>query len=117
MSPQVYEYTMNRMFGLGAFEVFWNPVPMKENRPGRLITIICRPDLARVFGEALLRETTAKGLRWRFEYKLREPAEIVQILIRYGLIRCKVAKKGYTIINTTPEHEDCKRIALDTVLR
>ncbi len=65
MSPQVYEYTTNKMFDPGAFGVFWNPVPMKKNRAGTLIAVICKPDLAVMFAEAHLRESTSKGLRWR----------------------------------------------------
>ena len=113
MSPQVYEYVMTGARDLGASEVFLSPVQMKKNRPGTLLTVICKPDLARLVAEFLLKETTSIGLRWKFEYMLRVPTEMLEIPTRYGMIRCKVAKMGDTNINATPEYADCKRIALE----
>ena len=113
MNPQIYEHLMNGLYDLGAFEVVLSPVQMKKNRPGTSISIVCRPDLMQTLSEFLVRETTTIGLRWRLEYKLRAPHETLEIQTEYGMIRCKVAKVGNTIVNVTPEYEDCRRIALE----
>lgn len=111
MSPQIYEHVMNKMFDLGAFEVFMSPVQMKKNRPGTLLTVICGPDLAKPLAEVLMRETTTIGLRWRFEYKLRAPSEVREVQTEFGIIRCKIARIGESIINAAPEYDDCRRAA------
>ena len=44
MSPQVFGYVMERAFAQGALDVFGTAVQMKKNRPGTLLTVLCRPE-------------------------------------------------------------------------
>lgn len=113
MSPQIYEYVMNKMLDLGALEIFLSPAQMKKNRPGTLITVICRPALVKTCAEFLVRETTSIGLRWRYEYKFEARKEMGEVQTSYGSIRFKVARIGDRNVNVMPEYEDCKRIALE----
>ena len=50
----------------GALDVFHTPVSMKKNRPGVLLTVLCREPDADRFSELMLRETSAFGVRRHF---------------------------------------------------
>lgn len=113
MNPQLYEYLMERLFEMGAFDVFTSAVQMKKNRPGSLVTITCQPHQVDRFAGFLLRETTSIGLRWRVENRIKAYRAIREVQTPFGVIRCKVAEVGGKIVNVSPEYEDCKRAALE----
>ena len=44
LNPQVFGYVMDRLLEEGALDVFASPVQMKKNRPGTLLTVLCKPE-------------------------------------------------------------------------
>jgi uncharacterized protein (TIGR00299 family) protein len=111
MSPQIYEHVMEKALEMGARDVFLSPIQMKKNRPGTLITIICGPgDVGRA-ANLLMTETTSIGIRWRLENRLKAKREIRSIETPWGRIHVKDAKIGHRIVNTSPEYDDCKKVA------
>ena len=44
LNPQVFGYVMDRLLEEGALDVFAMPVQMKKNRPGTLLTVLCKPE-------------------------------------------------------------------------
>jgi hypothetical protein len=114
MNPQFYDYIMEQMLEMGVKEVFLTPVFMKKNRPATLLTAICSLGQMPVVTEFLLRETTTIGLRWREERRERAERETRSFDTRYGKIRFKLARWEGTVINLSPEYEDCKKLATRT---
>ena len=43
MNPQIYGYFLEKALGVGALDVYTTPVQMKKNRPGTLLTVLCKP--------------------------------------------------------------------------
>lgn len=113
MDPQIYGYLMEKMLEMGALDIFLAPLQMKKNRPGTLITVICRPETVGKFSDFLIRETTTIGLRWRTEHRIKAQRTIEKVETEYGAIRFKTARSGDEVINVSPEYEDCKRAALE----
>ncbi len=112
MNPQFYEYVMEGLFGMGVREVYLTPILMKKNRPASLLTVVCPAEKLSSVTEFLLKETTTLGLRWREEERDRADREIVTLQTKYGKIRFKLARWEGSIVNLSPEYEDCKRLAL-----
>jgi len=113
MNPQMYDYLIGRLLDLGALDVFLNPIQMKKNRPGTLLSLICQPHLVERLADFIMRETTSIGLRWRLDNRLKARRKIREVQTDYGVVRCKVAETENEIINVSPEYEDCKRVALE----
>lgn len=111
-SPQVLGYVMERAFNLGALDCYFTAIQMKKNRPGTLVSILCRPEERDRFSELLFAETTTLGVRVQ-EIKRRALArEIVSVETVYGTIDIKVARDGSReITDGMPEYEHCRAAA------
>jgi pyridinium-3,5-bisthiocarboxylic acid mononucleotide nickel chelatase len=111
MNPQVFGYVMDRALELGALDVFGTAVQMKKNRPGMLLTVLCRPEGSHLLTRMLFAETTTLGVRMRRESRSTLARRHVSVSTRWGEIRMKLANLNGTISNYAPEYEDCRRIA------
>lgn len=111
MSPQIYGYFVDRALAAGALDVFSTSVLMKKNRPGQLVTLLCEhSNLSRLM-DLIFRETTTIGVR---TYEVRRKTldrELIPIATPFGEVRLKVSRMNGTVLNATPEYEDCQRIA------
>lgn len=112
MNPQLYDYVMERLLGMGVQEVFLTPIQMKKNRPATLLTVICSHERLSSVVDFLIGETTTLGLRWREEERSCADREILTLQTKYGKIRFKLARWDGKRVNFSPEYEDCKRLAL-----
>jgi uncharacterized protein (TIGR00299 family) protein len=112
MNPQIYDHIVDRALYLGALDIYLKPIQMKKNRPGILLTLLCKPDDLHRFSQFLLKETTSIGLRWHFENRIKAVRDIREISTSLGPVRVKTARLQDDIVHQSPEFEDCKKIAL-----
>jgi uncharacterized protein (TIGR00299 family) protein len=111
MSPQVYGYFAERALEAGALDVFSIPVQMKKNRPGQLVTVLCKPADREKLSGLLFRETTTLGVRQSNVKRRTLQRETVTVETSLGSIRMKIARLNGHILNVAPEYEDCQKIA------
>ena len=111
MSPQVFGYVMEQALQQGALDAFGTPVQMKKNRPGVLLTVLCRPEDSRRLTKMILAETTTLGVRMRQETRAALARRHISINTQWGEVRMKLANLNGSISNYAPEYEDCRRIA------
>ena len=111
LNPQVFGYVVDRLLEEGALDVFGMPVQMKKNRPGMLLTVLCRNQDASRLTDLIFIETTTLGVRQREEKRRTLAREWVTVATRWGNVRLKVASMNGATINYAPEYEDCRRIA------
>lgn len=113
MSPQIYGYFVERALGAGALDVFSTPVQMKKNRPGLLVTILCEPAKTTQLTGLLFKETTTIGVRIHEAQRRTLAREFLHVETRFGPVRMKLSRLNGSILNATPEFDDCRRIAAE----
>jgi pyridinium-3,5-bisthiocarboxylic acid mononucleotide nickel chelatase len=112
LNPQAIGYVMQELLSAGALDVFTQAIGMKKNRPGILLTVICRPEQVMHCEAILFQETTTLGIR-----RSEQPRSVLQrsieaIHMAYGQVRIKVARNSQQqILNVQPEYEDCAHLA------
>jgi uncharacterized protein (TIGR00299 family) protein len=113
LNPQVFGYVMDRLFEEGALDAFGTPVQMKKNRPGTLLTVLCKPEDASRLTHLIFTETTTLGVRRRDEMRQTLARRWERVGTRWGEVRIKIASMNGTVTNYAPEYEDCRRIAAE----
>jgi len=113
LNPQVFGYVMDRLLEDGALDVFGMPVQMKKNRPGTLLTVLCKPEDAEKLTRLIFSETTTLGVRRREETRQTLARRWENVRTEWGEVRIKIASMNGTITNYAPEYEDCRRIAAE----
>jgi len=113
MNPQVYGYFAELALEAGALDVFSIPVQMKKNRPGQLVTVLCKPADKKKFSELLFRETPTLGVRQSNITRRTLQRESITVETSFGSIRMKIARLNGHILNAAPEYEDCRKVAAE----
>jgi pyridinium-3,5-bisthiocarboxylic acid mononucleotide nickel chelatase len=113
MSPQIYGYFVERALAAGALDVFSTPAQMKKNRPGLLVTLLSETENAARLIDLIFRETTTIGVRTYEARRKTLEREVVPVETPFGEVRMKVSHMNASILNATPEYEDCQRIAAE----
>lgn len=111
MTAKICGYVMERALEMGALDCYFTPVQMKKNRPGILLTVLCRIEDREKFMQLLFEETTTLGIR---SYEVdRRPLErqTVKVKTLYGSIDVKVARLAGRVVNSMPEFEQCRLAA------
>jgi uncharacterized protein (TIGR00299 family) protein len=113
LNPQVFGYVMERLLEEGALDAFGMPVQMKKNRPGTLLTVLCKPEDASKLAHLIFTETTTLGVRRRDEMRQTLARRWERVETKWGEVRVKIASMNGTVTNYAPEYEDCRRIATE----
>jgi hypothetical protein len=113
LNPQVFGYVMDRLLEEGAWDAFGVPVQMKKNRPGMLLTVLCKPEDSDKLTQLLFTETSTLGVRRRDEVRQTLARRWENVTTEWGEVRIKIASMNGTVTNYAPEYEDCRRIATE----
>jgi len=113
LNPQVFGYVMDRLFEEGALDCFGVPVQMKKNRPGTLLTVLCKPEDANKLTQIIFTETTTLGVRHREEERETLARKWISVSTQWGEVRMKIANMNGTVTNYAPEYEDCRKVAVE----
>jgi uncharacterized protein (TIGR00299 family) protein len=113
LNPQVFGYVMDRLLEEGVLDAFGMPVQMKKNRPGTLLTVLCKPEDASKLTQLIFTETTTLGVRRRAEVRQVLERRWENVRTPWGEVRMKIASMNGTVTNYAPEYEDCRRIAAE----
>jgi len=111
LTPEIIAYAVEQAAAAGALDVMTTPVQMKKNRPGHLITALCRLEDAERISGVLLRETSALGVRMRQEKRRILQRRFETVSTPWGEVRVKIGLLNGEVANRAAEYEDCRRIA------
>ena len=109
-------YAQERLFALGALDVWYTPVQMKKNRPGIVFSALVPQELESEAVALILRETPTLGVRSRPVERYIAERRNVPMETELGVISVKVKSLEGQAVGASPEFEDCRRIALETGL-
>lgn len=106
MTPEALGFAQEQLWEMGALEVYTTPIGMKKNRPGVLLTCLCKPCDAERCTQALLRHTATLGVRRQEITRTTLPRRFETCETPYGPVRMKYAGD-----KKKPEYEDLAKIA------
>jgi hypothetical protein len=111
MNPEFYDYLMERLFAGGALDVAFAPLQMKKNRPGIMLTVICRPEHKDALAAIMFQESTTSGIRYYQAERIKLPRQVKKIRTPYGRLEVKIITCPDGSSAAAPEYEQCKLIA------
>ncbi len=113
MNPQIYGYVVEKAFLAGALDVYTTALQMKKNRPGTLLTVLCRPQDTDTLMSLIFAETTTFGVRTHRAQRRALPREWVNVSTSYGDVRIKLSRSNGHILHAAPEYDDCRKLAVE----
>jgi uncharacterized protein (TIGR00299 family) protein len=114
VSGLVLGYTQERLFAIGALDVWNTPILMKKNRPATLLSVLVPKDKEREATEVILRETPTLGIRTRPVDRYVAGRQMVTIETKMGPISVKVKLLDGKAISAALEPDEVRRIALES---
>ncbi|MCQ2508716.1 MAG: nickel pincer cofactor biosynthesis protein LarC, partial [Dorea sp.] len=110
MSAEELGYAMDMLFEAGAVDVYTTTIGMKKNRPGVLLSLLCREEEKEDLVKAMFKYTSTIGIREKKmpRYTLKRQVEELQTI--HGSVRLKTST-GYGVTRSKYEYEDLARIA------
>lgn len=112
-NPELYAHALEAVFAAGARDVWLVPAIMKKQRPGVVLHALADVAARDAVAAAILRETTAIGVRFHAVQRLVLPRQIVEVQTPHGRVRVKLAVAPDGTRNVAPEYEDCRRLACE----
>ena len=111
MSAELFPYTAELLFELGARDVWLTPIQMKKGRPGTMLSALVDPNLESRAIALVLRETSTLGVRIRRVERYEADRSVATIETSLGAASVKVKRLDGRNVSVSPEYEDCRRIA------
>ncbi len=109
----VLGYAQERLFDMGALDVWCTPIQMKKNRPATVLSALVPQELESEAVELILRETPTLGIRTRPVERHVADRTSVTIDTDLGPISVKVKSLDGAAVAAAPEPDECRRIALE----
>ena len=106
-------FASEQLLQAGALDVYTTQVIMKKNRPGVLLTCMCKPSDREKMLSLLFRHTTTLGVREAVFRRYTLSRQTQTLETEHGPVRVKVSE-GYGVTKRKPEFEDLAKIARET---
>ena len=113
MSGEILGYVQEKLFLLGARDVWFTPIQMKKNRPGTMLSAIVSSVIESQAIKLILTETTTLGVRTRPLVRYEAERDIVYVKSTIGRVPVKVKRFEGRNILASPEYDACRIIALE----
>lgn len=112
MTAELFGYLMERLFQIGARDVWFTPIQMKKNRPAVMVSVLAAPSEQQKVLDTLFRETSTLGARVRSVDRHEVEREIVPFESSLGVVGVKIKRLGGKIVALSPEYEECRELAM-----
>lgn len=110
MSPEHIAFATERLLDHGALDVYTTAIGMKKNRPGILLSVLCKEDQREEIVSLLFRHTSTLGIREQTCRRYTLQREFRQVQSPYGTVSQKIAS-GYGVCRSKYEYEELAKLA------
>lgn len=107
MNPQFFAPLADRLFAVGAFDVWLTPITMKKGRPGTVVSVIVPANRQEEVEHILLTESTTLGVRSSPLKRTRAARRFEVVATRWGNVRLKLRGWMGRVTAAMPEYDDC----------
>jgi uncharacterized protein (DUF111 family) len=111
LSPEIIGSVMDKLFAMGALDVFFTSIQMKKNRSAIQLTALCENAAAQRIADLIFTETTAFGLRMDSVRRLKLARKFEQVTTPFGDVAVKIGLRAGEAIQFAPEFESCRNVA------
>lgn len=111
VSGELIGHTRDCLMKSGALDVYLTPIQMKKNRPGTILSVLCRPDSADSLQEIVFQETGSLGIRRLNIERHIQSRDSVEVTTVWGAVMGKRSWRTGRSPEFAPEFEDCARLA------
>jgi uncharacterized protein (DUF111 family) len=111
MTAEGMAFAMDRLLAAGALDVWFTPIYMKKNRPGTMLSVLCRPGEGPALRDLLLQETSTLGVRWQSLRRQIVERQMDEVMTPWGLVKRKLKLLHGHVVSAKPEYDDCARLA------
>lgn len=111
ISGEILGYVMDLLIDAGANDVYYTPIYMKKNRPAILLQLLCAESNINNMKEILFKETTTLGVRYYPLTVHRMERTFRKVSTKWGNVTVKEGILEGKVIKSSPEFEECKKIA------
>lgn len=112
MNPQIYGWLYEKLFAVGALDVWTTNILMKKNRPAQMLSVLVDSEHQADCIKIIFEETTTIGIRIiEISRRVEAVRKMAKVLTTWGEVQCKVSAYDGKIVSITPEYEDCKKLA------
>lgn len=111
MNPELYGYVEEKLFEVGALDVFKTPIFMKKGRPAIKLSVLVDEIWEKDVLDIIFEETTSIGVRKYKVEKIMLNREFSKVKTEYGDITIKKSYYKGELVKYKPEYEECKTIA------
>ena len=110
MTSEEIGYATELLINEGALDVYTSSIQMKKNRPGILLTCMCRAEQKEYFLQLIFKHTSTLGVREYFCRRYGLKRKIDEVQTEYGTVHVKRAS-GYGVVKEKLEYDDVSKIA------
>ena len=110
MTGEEIGFAMERLLEAGALDVWTTAIGMKKNRPGVMLSVLCRGDQENDLTRCLFQHTTTLGVRCKNVVRRTLERSFRKAETPWGEVTVKQAE-GWGVKREKPEYEDLAKIA------
>ncbi|MGN0182417.1 MAG: nickel pincer cofactor biosynthesis protein LarC [Candidatus Ornithomonoglobus sp.] len=111
MTGEAIGFAIGRLFDAGALDVYTVPIGMKKNRPGILLTCMCREDEREKILKLIFKHTTTIGIREYICNRYILDKKVKTVSSNHGEIKVKESG-GWGVRKIKAEYDDLEAIAV-----
>ncbi|MEI7850574.1 MAG: nickel pincer cofactor biosynthesis protein LarC [Kiritimatiellales bacterium] len=110
-NPQIFDYVMEKLFKIGALDVWLTPIQMKKNRPAVTLSVLAPAALQAEIEKIIFTETTTIGIRRYSVQRTAAERREENVTTPWGSVRVKISSINGKVCSATPEYDDCRKLA------